>query len=362
MKDTIIIGAGIIGMLTAIRLQQSGHKVTLIDKNDTGKESSWAGGGIISPLYPWRYHESISVLARFGQQNYAALAEELTDATGISPEYKEDGLLILGNAEIEQAQQWSQTFYQSLEVVSPEQIAEIEPAMRATQDKAVWMPGIAQVRNPRIAKSLRAYVDQLDIDLKTHCQVSTLNSSDYRIDSIQTDAGLLTADNYVICSGAWSGMLLEQIDINLPIHPVKGQMILYQANPGDISRITLEEDRYIIPRLDGRVLFGSTVEHSGFEKNISRQAKNELHRIAVERFPVLADKPIETHWAGLRPGTPEGIPVIGHHPILTNLYVNAGHFRNGVVLAPGSCELLTRIINGEPSELNHPALSPAQYC
>ena len=357
--DSIIIGGGIIGMLSAIRLTQSGHKVTLLEKGDTGRESSWAGGGIVSPLYPWRYHEGISILARYGQNHYQSICEELSQETGIDPEYKQDGLLIFADDEISQAQRWADIFCSSMELVDSDAISRIEPAMRGVSGQAIWMPDIAQVRNPRIAKSLRVRAEQLGVHIITACPVESFSFDNQRVSQVNTPQGSFQADHYIVCSGAWSGMLLEETGISLPIHPVKGQMILFKAEPGDISRIVLEEDRYIIPRKDGRVLFGSTVEHSGFDKSTSKSALKELTKIARQRFPVLKDKNIEVHWAGLRPGTPEGIPVIGQHSQFNNLFVNAGHFRNGVVLAPGSCELLTRIVNGEPSELNHPAFSPA---
>ena len=117
-------------------------------------------------------------------------------------------------------------------------------------------------------------------------------------------------------------------------------MILFKTNPHTISRIALDEDRYIIPRKDGHVLFGSTLEHTGFEKVTTAEAMNELKKIAIERYPALKNCPIVKHWAGLRPGSPQGIPYIGAHPDIEGLYVNAGHYRNGVVLGPASARLM----------------------
>jgi len=359
MTHSIVIGGGIIGMLTAWNLHNSGHRVTVIERGQTGRESSWAGGGIVSPLYPWRYHDAISSLANYGQQHYPEICRILADQTGIDPEYTENGLIIIAPEEELLAVKWSERYFPSLDLVQAKQVSQLEPGMRTSDTSAIWMPAIAQVRNPRIAKSLAKMLKNLNIDVITDTEITSFTENNGQLTGIKSVDRNFVADNYVVCSGAWTGDLLHQTGLDLAIKPVKGQMILFKGAPNDIKRIVLEEDRYIIPRRDGRILFGSTVEHSGFDKAISQSAKQELHDIAVERFPVLKDKQIEHHWAGLRPGSPDGIPVIGQHPELENLYINAGHFRNGVILGPGSCKLITSLINGQSDELNNPVFSPA---
>jgi glycine oxidase len=123
-------------------------------------------------------------------------------------------------------------------------------------------------------------------------------------------------------------------------------MLLFKTEPGVIRRIVLEENRYVIPRRDGHVLFGSTLEEVGFDKSTTESARNELHALAIKRFPALENYPVVKHWAGLRPGSPSGIPYIATHPSLEGLYINAGHFRNGVVLGPASARLMTNIVAG----------------
>lgn len=331
-------------MLTARYLSQAGQQVTLVDKSDTGQESTWAGGGIVSPLYPWRYKDSITALAQFGQEHYPAICEELLEHTGIDPEYRNSGLLMISPEEEQLALQWAEQFNYDLETVSPEQISEIEPAMRSTDKPGLWMKAIGQVRNPRIAKSLRADIEQRGVKIVTNTEITGFETHNNKVTAIKTKDSTLEADQYAVCTGAWTSDLLKPLGLELDIEPVQGQMIVFKAEPNDIHRIVLKEDRYVIPRKDGRVVFGSTLEHVGFEKHTTEKAKKELHDLAMERFPVLKDKPVEHHWAGLRPGTPDGVPVISVHPELDNLFINAGHFRNGVVLAPGSCKLMSELI------------------
>lgn len=356
MTDCIIIGGGIIGMLTARNLQIAGYKVTIIEKGDTGRESSWAGGGIVSPLYPWRYADSITRLASWGQAHYQSLTNELLENTGIDPEYTASGLLIIAPEEQQQAREWVNKFPCDLQIVQPDQVQQIEPSMQPTSQSAIWLEKVAQVRNPRIAKALRADIDKRGIKVIAETEVTGFEISHGRVNAVSTSDGLFSADQYAVCSGAWSGHLLDPLGIHVPVKPVQGQMILFRAEPGMISRMVLEADRYIIPRRDGRVLFGSTVEHVDFNKHVTDKARQELQAIAIERFPVLKDKPIEHHWAGLRPGSPDGVPFIGQHPAYDNLFVNAGHFRNGVVLAPGSCQLMSEIMLGMTTSFD-----PADY-
>ena len=140
------------------------------------------------------------------------------------------------------------------------------------------------------------------------------------------------------------------------MQPVRGQMLLFGAEPGIISRIVLDRGHYVIPRRDGNVLMGSTLEYTGFHKETTDEALAELSAIAVNRFPVLKDYPITRQWAGLRPGSPQGVPYIGPFPGIEGLYVNSGHFRNGVVLSPASARLLADLVLDRP-----PIVPPEPY-
>lgn len=347
MTDCIVIGGGIIGMLTAHYLRHSGCEVTLLEKGRTGQESSWAGGGIVSPLYPWRYRDSVTRLASWGQQAYPALCSELLENSGIDPEYTVSGLMMIAPDEQQQAQQWAQQHNRPLQLIDAAGMAEIEPAMHSEAGSAIWMENVAQIRNPRIAKSLRASIEQAGVTIMENSPVVDFQLQGSRVDGLITPAGRFSADRYAVCGGAWSSELLQPTGVTVPIRPVQGQMILFRANPGEIQRMVLEQDRYVIPRRDGRVLFGSTVEDVGFKRHTTAAAREELQQIARQRFPVLANRPIEHHWAGLRPGKTDGIPVISRHPRLDNLFINAGHFRNGVVLAPASCWLMKQLMLDE---------------
>jgi glycine oxidase len=356
MTSTIVVGGGVIGMLTALELARAGRQVTLFERGDTGRESSWAGGGIVSPLFPWRYLDAVTQLATWSQGAYPALSDELTKATGIDPELTVNGLLIVAPGEADMAVAWAHRHQRRVESIDAAGFAALEPQAARPADGAVWMPDVAQVRNPRMVRALRRRIGQLAVTVRTGDAVQRLQVQDGRCRGVVSASGARSADQVIVCTGAWSRDLLGELPTPPDIQPMRGQMLLFRAPPGTISRIVLEGSRYVIPRRDGRTLFGSTIEDVGFDKATTPEARTELLEIATERFPVLADCPVEAHWSGLRPSSPAGVPYIGPHPGIAGLFVNAGHFRNGIVLGPASARLASDLMLQKP-----PILDPSPY-
>ena len=356
MNRHIIVGGGVIGMLTALQLVEAGQSVTLFERGETGRESSWAGGGIVSPLFPWRYLDSVTKLASWSQAVYPALSAELAEQTGIDPEYTGCGLILVAPNEAEIARSWADAHHHELQTIDAEAFRRIEPQAANPPQEALWMPNVGQVRNPRMVKALRLVLDRLGVEIRTEDGVQQLLQHAGRCTGVRSDSGVHHADSVVICAGAWSGRLLADLPSTPAIEPVRGQMLLFAAEPGTISRMVLEGSRYVIPRRDGRTLFGSTIENVGFEKETTDAAREELYSIATERFPILKQYPVEMHWAGLRPSSPAGVPYIGVHPGIERLFVNAGHFRNGVVLGPASARLVSDLVLERT-----PILDPAPY-
>ena len=344
MSDILVVGGGIIGMLTARELSLAGMKVTIVDQGKAGQESSWAGGGIISPLYPWRYSDAVSDLAQWGQAFYPELIEEIRSATGLDAELIQNGLLMI-DEEHEAASIWAKKWQSNLQHIDSKDIYELEPELSpelVNDRKAIWMPDVRQVRNPRLVKATKKYLLKQGVNFLEQTEVTGFIQNDHKITGVTTSTGDIAADKVLIAGGAWSANLLKNIAIN--VEPVKGQMILFKTEPDKIKRITLSQDRYVIPRKDGRVLVGSTLEHTGFDKTTTQTARKELMQEAYRIAPCLKDAKVEHHWAGLRPGSTNGIPYICSVPEVEGLYLNAGHYRNGVVLGPASARLAADII------------------
>jgi glycine oxidase len=351
MKDkVVIIGGGLIGMLTAKLLVEEDYHVVLLEKNELGKESSWAGGGIISPLHAWRYPEEISLLSRYSQQHYEKVCLGLAEVTGVDPEWTQSGLLVVGvEEEWQQANQWAADYGVNLQALEKQgDLQALEPELNPAINNGLWLPEIAQLRNPRMMKSLCKYLlSNPSVDIHTHTEVLDVTPSSDGL-SITTNKGTYQSEKVVVCQGAWSG-LLPPLQDKIVIEPVRGQMIIVKADPGALKQMVLTQAGYLIPRRDGHIVCGSTLEFTGFEKETTEQAKNSLYDVAVELLPFLKDKHVEYHWCGLRPGSPNGIPYIGEHPEIPGLYVNAGHYRNGVVTGLASVKLLVDNLQQRPS-------------
>ena len=349
MTDIVVIGAGLIGMMCARELARAGARVTLLERGEAGRESSWAGGGILSPLYPWRYPDAVSVLARWSQQAYPTLVEALREESGIDPERLDSGLLILDAEEKAVARLWADRFGARLELRDSAGVRALEPALGLAVAEALWLPEVGQVRNPRLTQALRGAVLRAGVELREHTEVRSLRIESGRVRGVETATGTIAAEQVVVAGGAWTAGLLADTGLELPVEPVRGQMLLFRAAPDLLRHISLYQGRYVIPRRDGRVLVGSTLERVGFDKATTETARADLHQAALQLVPALADCPLEQHWAGLRPGSPSGIPCVGPHPHCAGLYLNVGHYRNGVVLGPASVRLLVDQLLGRPS-------------
>jgi glycine oxidase len=343
MTDCIIVGGGVIGLLTARQLFLEGVDVLLLEKGPLGGESSWAGGGIISPLYPWRYENSVNVLSERSKKIYPELTKTLFDETGSDCELINSGLFTVTDKD-EEIINWAKKWSIDAHFINDyETIHEIENSVGAAVNKGIWMPDIMQIRNPKFVKALKASFEHHAIPYYEHCEVEEIITKNNKVSGVRTKQQTLLADKVIIASGAWTAQF-NVTQSSVDVVPVKGQMIMYKGEPDLVKRIVLSEGHYVIPRKDGRILAGSTLEKIGFDKSISSSALAELHQAAIELVPLLDKLTVERQWAGLRPGTERGIPYICQHDDIDGLYIHAGHFRNGIVLGAASAELMADII------------------
>ena len=356
-QQVVVVGGGVIGLLTAFNLATQGQAVVVLDRSSVGQESSWAGGGIVSPLYPWRYSPAVTALAHWSQDFYPQLAQRLFAATGVDPEVHTTGLYWLDLDDEADALAWAAREGRPLSKVDVSAARDAVPVLGAGFSQAIYMADVANVRNPRLVKSLKAALLALPgVTLHEHCAVQGFIQEGGSIVGVNTAQGEVRGDQVVLAAGAWSGELLDSLGLTLPVEPVKGQMILYKCASDFLSSMVLAKGRYAIPRRDGHILVGSTLEHEGFDKTPTLTALESLKASAVELIPALADAEVVGHWAGLRPGSPEGIPYIGEVPGFKGLWLNCGHYRNGLVLAPASCQLFANLLLAQA-----PIIDPAPY-
>jgi glycine oxidase len=341
--DFVIVGAGAVGLTSAIALLTEGYRVTLLERGEVGQEASWAGGGIMSPLCSWDYQDSVTRLAHRGMKMLPEAAAQLQAQTGTDPEYIQSGMLVLPPFDRAQAQAWcAQHDY-------PAQLIAATPYL--PEQNGLLLSEVGQVRNPRLLQALRQRVVMLGGVIREQQEVLGLEVQGEQICALRTTQGDVAADAFVLTAGAWSKQLLGEHALHMEVKPIRGQILLFKFDTPPFKHILVRSGLYLIPRRDGHVLVGSTLEDVGFDKSTTVEARDDMLRKVYEILPAWRDHAPIRHWAGFRPGSPDNIPTIGRHPSITNLYANTGHFRYGVTMSLASAELLVNEIAQRPQAI-----------
>jgi glycine oxidase len=354
--DIIVIGGGVVGLLSARRLAVAGHRVTLVERGRVGRGTSRAGGGIMGPLAPWTKPEALNALAHVSLPMLGDLTATLADDTGIDCEYRVSGMIYLQCEDAEAATAYARRTALEVQRLDSRRLAAVEPAAARMPGASLLFPAVAQLRNPRFLDALAADLVRRGIRVIEDAGQATLEAtaSGFRVQAGRH--GALAATEVVVAAGAWSGTLLEPHGVALPVRPLRGQMIWYLLPRPVLGHLLVRGHRYVIPRREGVVLVGSTSEDVGFDAGTTADGAAELRAAAAEMVPLLGTLAMQGQWAGLNPASPGDVPLIGPVPGLPGLWVNTGHGWNGVGLAPGSAELLVALMGGQ-----HPPLDPAPY-
>jgi glycine oxidase len=333
-RHIIVIGGGVAGLASAWALARRGARVEVLERGELGRESSWAGAGILSLLLPWDYPTAVTDLADHSLALYPDWIAGIRAHAATDPEYRRTGMLIRPPYDTARAAPGAPV-----------------PAELARYGDGLWLPDVAQVRNPRLLQALREALTDLGVAIHDQVGPVTLADRAGEVTAAVAGARRWSADLYVVAAGAWSAELLGDRAAGLPVRPVRGQMLLYRAEPGRLPGIVYQGGHYLVPRADGHILAGSTLEEVGFDKSTTASAQAELAAFVAEILPDVAARGPIQHWAGLRPGSPGNVPIIDRHPDLANLYGNGGQFRYGVTLAPASAEHLADLIEGRTPKL-----------
>lgn len=351
--DVLVIGGGIIGLTSAYFLAKAGLSVEVLDKGDLGREASWAGAGIIPPGNPVRAATPIDMLRAIGSARFPAFSAELRERTGIDNGYLRcGGIEFLSPEDADVLPIWAVEGIRH-ERLGGDDLRSLEPAVGAVRGAPYLLPDCSQVRNPWHLRALIEACRSAGVMLRPHTEVCTFCSPVRNVESVLTrqDDEIPTHHAVLIATGAWAKELLTGPNRAPPppVYPVRGQIVLFRPPMPILTRVLMFGKRYLVPRSDGRVLAGSTEEpEAGFENATTPEAVRGLTEFARSVVPALRDSPVETSWAGLRPGSPDGMPFIGPVPGYGNVFAAVGHFRAGVQLSIGTAELVRDLIQGKP--------------
>jgi glycine oxidase len=339
-QNFFIIGGGVAGLSAAYELLLRGHGVTIADHRQPG-QSSWAGAGILCPLLPWNYDETVNLLALTSMRTWPGWAADIARQSGLDPEFWACGMEIRAANAIDSSLAWCRQHD--------------FPAIGKANDQ-LWLPSVGQVRNPRLIAALYAAISALGGEIMPDCEITGLKLESGKAVAAISRQAEYAADTFIWAGGAWAGQALGQIAPVPHIRPVRGQMLLYGPGSHTLDHILYREGLYLVPRKDGHLLAGSTIEYAGFEAGTTPEVLQRLHDAACNLLPELRGYEPVRSWAGLRPGSPDNIPLIDRLPDYDNVWLHTGHFRYGVTMAPASSRLLVELIRGEA-----PHLDPAPY-
>lgn len=373
MTDCCIIGGGVVGLSIARELAGRGLSVRVLARDATRDTASWAAAGIFPPAPDFAAASANERLTAYSDRLHRTWAEELRSETGIDNELQPCGGLHLardeqGSARLREAAVAWRAKGTRCEQLTPLDVAAQEPALRAAVEQGriesgLLLPEEMRIRPPRHLEALARSCHVRGVEITPVVDVRSIDVANGRIEGIRiahSEGGAATdtvrADRYCLAAGAWSGHLAESLGLQIETRPIRGQIALLRLPEQVLTRVVNVGLEYLVPRSDGRLLVGSTIEDAGFEKITTPQTIQRLLAFAHALLGPLPHAAIEQSWAGLRPGSVDGLPFLGATPACSNAFIAAGHFRAGLHQSTGTAVMLADLITGRT-----PALDPTPF-
>ncbi len=346
--DVIIVGGGIIGLALAIALRKRGATVLVVERGEPGREASHAAGGMLVDC-PLETPTALQPLATASARMYPEFAHELELESSMKVDLRSQGTILLPSAE--------HLHHLEGAPLPAAAVAESEPALVAP-DRPAFLLQERSVDPRALTTAALKTAKNRGVDFSSGDEVTAVNVTDGHAIGVTTIKTFFLAAKVVNCAGAWSGQIAPHA---FPTRPVKGQMLcLVMPSRNLLKHVIRSPKVYLIPRSDGRLLVGATVEEAGYDKRVDLATIQGLHNAAVALVPKLADARILENWAGLRPGTPDALPILGQTQT-RGYYVATGHFRDGILLAPITAEVMTAVVEGRTPDYDLTAFSPARF-
>lgn len=361
--DVIVAGGGIVGLSAACELARRGVSCIVFDRGECGREASFAAGGILSPQAETAPDSPLLPLALAARDRHLTLAEELLSLTGISVEHHRYGVLSLAFSDEEAATLRALTEAQKklglrAEMVSRAGVARLEPGAHKGASAAALFPDDHRVDNRRLMEALKALALRLGVVIREYSALRGMEATKGGLAAVRTDVERIETGALINALGAWAGQL-QGDPAPPPVRPVKGHMMSLLGGPA-LRHVIYGRHGYIVPRGDGRLVVGSTMEEAGFDTRVTAEGVGQLIAMASAIAPDTKRATIAETWTGLRPATPDGLPVIGAGGV-QGLVVAGGLFRNGILLGPLVGEIAAALALGEDPAINLSRFSPGRF-
>lgn len=345
----IIIGAGIVGLSLALSLRKQGLRVLVVERGEPGREASYAAAGMLAPSGT-EMPTGLRSLAEASASLYPEFVHELEDESGLKVDFQEYGTIILSS---------NSHFPESAQALSPDELHSLEPGIEAKCGSTEFSAAFVSERcvDPRllVTAALQA-ARHRGVDISSGAEVKSVLTAGGRTSGVQTQRTSYSAGIVVNCAGAWAGTIAPH---PFPVYPVKGQMLAVVQGP-PLRHVLRTDEVYVIRRADGRLVIGSTLENAGFNKQVNANTIQTLLQAAVEVFPAIKSSREHEAWAGLRPGTPDNLPILGE-TLTPGYFVASGHYRDGILLAPITAEVMSSVIIGREAKADITAFTPSRF-
>jgi glycine oxidase len=370
--DVAIIGGGIIGASIAFELAE--HKLTsiVLDRQQPGREASWAAAGMLSPEPHVSEDAPLTPLGNESLRQYPEFIERIEEASGLTTDFARNGSLEIflgerGESERDQVIRENRGLEIPCEPISLGAARELEPLLGATASAAAWLPQETSVDPRFLMEALLAAVRRRGIEIRSNFPATGLLIEDNLCRGVVAGGEKIGTKHVIVAAGAFCGKIAQEKTQGSEIlaryactHPVRGQMLALQPTGLKLRKVLRSKVGYMVPRRDGRIVAGSTLEHAGFEKQVTSEGVSQILECATELVPGLAGAEVVETWAGLRPGSPDGLPILGPTEI-EGLLIATGHYRNGILLAPATAKLTREWITRGKTTFDADRFSPMRF-
>lgn len=356
--DVLIVGAGVIGCSIAYYCAAAGMRVEVHERDRIGSGASGAAAGMLAPQVEAHQPDAFFDFGLAGRAEHHTIAESLRDEAGIDVELRRTGVLRLALDERDATDlrgraAWQRERGLAAEWLAPGDVGAREPLFRGAAGLrlvgALWLPDECQVRSPRLVWGLATAASRRGAAFHEGAPVIGFDLGRGRVTGVRTPAGTLAAGAVVLCAGAWSGQVAALGGVDLPVEPIKGQIVALRALRSQPRHILWSGECYMAPKVDGLLVVGATEERGSFDPRPTLSGMLQLATGATDIHPELGRLPIESQWGGLRPATPDRLPLIGRVPGIDNLFVATAHYRNGVLLGPLTGKIVAALLQGQES-------------
>jgi glycine oxidase len=349
--DVIVVGGGIIGLSLSIALRKRGVGVLVVERGEPGREASYAAAGMLADC-PLETPAALQPLAMASARMYPEFVHELQDESGMNVDLRDEGTLLFVLTE-----HVSRQSEFCAENPLPAPLAKLEPSLADMKVPGIYLKERSVDPRALVTAAVKA-AKHRGVDISSGTTATDVLLSGGRTAGISTDRTHYSAPCVVNCAGSWAGSFSTH---RFPTRPVKGQMLAVAcAQPNVLRHVIRAPDVYLVPRSDGRILIGSTLEEAGYDKRTDADTIHRLHQAAIRLVPALGQARILEAWAGLRPGTPDDLPILGATST-PGYFVATGHFRDGILLTPITAHVMAQVITGEQPDYDISALTPARF-